>query len=153
MAWVEGGEEMNYLSLLLNEALDNLNSMTYEIDQNRLYLNKAVELIDEVARRVAVTSIPTDEASKKQEESHTQVTMKSGDMALGFSPVPGIVYAGKMKQLRDGVGVMEGKRFDVTQSFYHVLLQMFPAGGSYQVSDVGKNPLYIITVEGVRRDA
>jgi hypothetical protein len=47
---------------------------------------------------------------------------------LDFSGEIGRIYAGEMEQQKDGVKVMTGKRYDVTQDFYKILLSSLPLG-------------------------
>ena len=68
---------------------------------------------------------------------------------LYFSELSGTVYFGNGVPLKEnpGVSVIKGERIDVTQSFYSVLLQKFPPGGSYLITDDKKKPCYKITIE------
>jgi hypothetical protein len=70
------------------------------------------------------------------------------DFHLGYSDITGKVYAGKMRQLKEGAMTTIGKRYDVTQDFYNILLQKFPVGHKFLITVDGK-PKYRVTVEEI----
>jgi len=71
---------------------------------------------------------------------------------LFFSPLSGAVYFGNGNPLKGNpqVVVVRGAKVDVTQSFYGVLIQKFPPGGSYLIQDEDGNPCYKISIEKVK---
>jgi len=71
---------------------------------------------------------------------------------LFLSELTGSVYFAEGKPFeggKPGACIVSGKKTDVTQSFYGVLLQKCPLGGSYLMTDEYGKPCYKVSVEEV----
>ena len=67
---------------------------------------------------------------------------------LLYSPISEKVYFGNAIPSKTNplTLVLQGQKIDVTQSFYDVLLQKFPSGGTYIITEENGNPVYEVRV-------